>query len=159
MTMLSQNAVRRRKNMTLPLVLHGVFPAVDVKLAEPLEGEVRSVPSILRMLETSCPRLFLKFERLSSLRKCRQMPDRSGASELRRRIAVLPISPAFLAPLFAAPRFGNESFTIPDEFGGENAVRRQYGTAEAFNGTPLSVHLSGVRHNRGDLGSASNGRV
>ena len=29
MTMLSQKAVRIRKNMTLPCVLHGVFTAVD----------------------------------------------------------------------------------------------------------------------------------
>ena len=41
--MLSQNAVRIRKNMTLPCVLHGVFTAVDDKLAEAFEGEVRSV--------------------------------------------------------------------------------------------------------------------
>jgi hypothetical protein len=59
--------------MTLPLVLHGVFPVVEAKLAEPLEGEVRSVPSILRMLDVSCLRLFLKFERFSSLKKCRQL--------------------------------------------------------------------------------------
>ncbi len=42
--MLSQNAVRIRKNMTLPCVLHGVFTAVEVTLAEAFEGEVRSVP-------------------------------------------------------------------------------------------------------------------
>src|ERR1700752_3038732 len=72
MTMLSQNAVRNRKNMALPLVFHGVFTAVEVTLAEPLEGEVGSVPWILRMLEASCLRLFLKFERFSSLRKCRR---------------------------------------------------------------------------------------
>ena len=60
---LSQNVVRKRKNITLPLVLHGVFPVVEAKLAEPLEGEVRSVLSILRMLEASCLRFFLKFER------------------------------------------------------------------------------------------------
>src|SRR5438270_2900579 len=68
-TMLSQNAVRRRKNMTLPLVLHGVFPAVEERLAEPVEGRVGSVAWILRMLEASFRRLFLKFERFSSLRK------------------------------------------------------------------------------------------
>src|SRR5436853_7827806 len=68
-TMLSQNAVRMRKNMTLPLVLHGAFTAVEDTLAEAFEGEVRSVPSILRMFEPSFPRVFLKFERFSSLRK------------------------------------------------------------------------------------------
>src|SRR5256885_965042 len=69
MTMLSQNAVRMRKNMTLPLVLHGVFTAVEGTLAEAFEGEVRSVLSILRMFEPSFQRVFLKFERFSSLRK------------------------------------------------------------------------------------------
>src|SRR2546423_10004909 len=70
MTMPSQNAVRRRKNMTLPLVLHGVFTAVEDTLAEAFEGEVRSLLSILRMFEPSFRRVLLKFERLSSLRKC-----------------------------------------------------------------------------------------
>src|SRR5687768_1916943 len=69
MTMLSQNAARMRKNMTLPCVLHGVFTAVETTLAEALEGDVRSVLSILRMFETSFRRPFLKFERFSSLRK------------------------------------------------------------------------------------------
>ena len=67
--MLSQNAVRIRKNMTLPLVLHGVFTAVEDTLAEAFEGEVGSVPSILRMFEASFRRVFLKFERFSSLKK------------------------------------------------------------------------------------------
>jgi hypothetical protein len=69
MTMLSQNAVRIRKNMTLPCVLHGVFTAVEVTLAEAFEGEVRSVPLIFRMFEASFRRVFLKFERFSSLKK------------------------------------------------------------------------------------------
>src|ERR1043165_7613624 len=84
MTMLSQNAVRNRKNMTLPLVLHGVFPAVEATLAEALEGEVGSVLLILRMLEASCLRLFLKFERFSSLRKCR----RRGRWSMRIGVAI-----------------------------------------------------------------------
>jgi len=54
--------------MTLPLVLHGVFTAVEERLAEAFEGEVRSLPSILRMFEQSFPRVFLKFERFSSLK-------------------------------------------------------------------------------------------
>src|SRR3954466_13873972 len=71
-TMLSQNAVRMRKNMTLPLVLHGVFTVVEDTLAKAFEGEVRSVLSILRMFEPSFQRAFLKFERFSSLRNsCR----------------------------------------------------------------------------------------
>src|SRR5436305_5775449 len=48
-TMLSQNAVRMRNNMTLPLVFHGVFTAVGDTLAAAFEGDVRSVLSILRM--------------------------------------------------------------------------------------------------------------
>jgi hypothetical protein len=67
--MLSQNAARIRKNMTLPCVLHGVFTAVEGTLAEAFEGEVRSVLSILRMFDASFRRPFLKFERFSSLRK------------------------------------------------------------------------------------------
>jgi hypothetical protein len=55
--------------MTLPCVLHGIFTAVEETLAEAFEGGVRSVLSILRMFEASFRRVFLKFERLSSLRK------------------------------------------------------------------------------------------
>jgi hypothetical protein len=55
--------------MTLPCVLHGVFTAVEVTLAEAFEGEVRSVPLIFRMFEASFRRVFLKFERFSSLKK------------------------------------------------------------------------------------------
>jgi hypothetical protein len=67
--MLSQNALRIRKNMTLPFVPSSLFAAVEDTLAEAFEGEVGSVRSILRMFEPSFRRLFLKFERLSSLRK------------------------------------------------------------------------------------------
>jgi hypothetical protein len=55
--------------MTLPLVPHGVLTAVVETLAEPLESEVGSVSLILRMFEASFQRIFLKFERFSSLRK------------------------------------------------------------------------------------------
>jgi hypothetical protein len=55
--------------MTLPLVLHGVFTAVDETLAEALEGEVGSMRSILRIFDSTLRRLFLKFERFSSLRE------------------------------------------------------------------------------------------
>jgi hypothetical protein len=55
--------------MTLPLVLHGVFTVVVDTLAEAFEGEVGSVPSILRMFDASFRRAFLKFERFSSLKK------------------------------------------------------------------------------------------
>src|SRR5215208_6372354 len=68
-TMLSQNAARIRKNMTLPCVPHGVFTAVEDTLAEAFEGEVGSVRLILRMFEASFRRGFLKFEPFSSLRK------------------------------------------------------------------------------------------
>src|ERR1044072_4199501 len=77
-TMLSQNAVRRRKNMILPFVPSSLFAAVEQRLAEAFEGEVRSVRSILRMFETSFRRLFLKFERFSSLKKsCGRYPSRA----------------------------------------------------------------------------------
>src|SRR5258707_13914993 len=68
-TTLSQNAVRIRNIMTRPLVLHGVCTVVDDKLAEPFEGEVRWTATILLMFEPNFRRLFLKFERFSSLRK------------------------------------------------------------------------------------------
>jgi hypothetical protein len=55
--------------MTLPFVFHGVFTAVEGRLAAAFEGEVRSVLWILRMFEASFRRPFLKFERFSSLRK------------------------------------------------------------------------------------------
>src|SRR5262245_11523983 len=69
MTMLSQNAVRIRKNMALPFVPHATPIADEDTLAEAFESEVRSVRSILRMFETSFRRLFLKFERFSLLRE------------------------------------------------------------------------------------------
>jgi hypothetical protein len=68
MTMLSQNAVRMRKNMTLPFVPHDVLIANDDTLAVAVEGEVGLVRWILRMFETSCRRIFLKFDRFSSLK-------------------------------------------------------------------------------------------
>jgi hypothetical protein len=75
-TMLSQNAVRRRKNMALPFVPSSWFAALEDTLAEAFEGEVRSVRSILRMFEASFRRLFLKFERFSSLKEsCRCYPS------------------------------------------------------------------------------------
>src|SRR4051812_2342962 len=68
MTTLNKNVVRSRNIMTRPLVLHGVFTAVDKMLAEPVEGEVGSTRTILRIFEASFRRLFLKFERFLSLR-------------------------------------------------------------------------------------------
>ena len=67
--MLSQNAVRIRKNMTLPLAFHDVSTVVEDTLADAIEGEVRSVLWILRMFDSNLQRLFLKFERFSSLKK------------------------------------------------------------------------------------------
>ena len=52
-TTLSQNAVRRRKNMTLPFVPSSLVAALEDTLAEAIEGEVGSVRSILRMFEPS----------------------------------------------------------------------------------------------------------
>src|SRR5262245_28306580 len=69
MTMLSQNAARMRKNMTRPRVPHDFSIVVADTLAEALEGEVGSVSRICLMFESSSQRLFLKFERFSSLRK------------------------------------------------------------------------------------------
>jgi len=43
MTMLSQNAARRRNNMTLPRAFHDVFIAVADTLADGFEGEVGSL--------------------------------------------------------------------------------------------------------------------
>src|SRR6185436_15410195 len=72
MTMLSQNAARTRNHMTLPRVFHDVFIAVVDTLAESIEGEVGPVLWIFRMFETNLRRVFLTFERFSSLRKrCR----------------------------------------------------------------------------------------
>src|SRR3569623_1553421 len=68
-TTLSQNAVRIRNIMTLPRLIHGVSTAVDDKLAEAHEGEVRWTATLLLMIKPSFRRLFLKFERFSSLRR------------------------------------------------------------------------------------------
>ena len=100
-TMLSQNALRIRKNMTLPFVPHDCPIAVEDTLAEALEGEVRSVRSILRMFDSSFQRVFLKFERFSSLRKdargsgdCTQIrvARDGGAPRLRARQKRIPPS-------------------------------------------------------------------
>jgi hypothetical protein len=62
--------------MTLPCVFHDVFIVVADTLAEAFEGEVGSLRWILRMFESNLQRVFLKFERFSSLRKrCRAEPD------------------------------------------------------------------------------------
>jgi len=59
--------------MTLPFVPRDIFIADVDTLAEAFEGEVGSVRQILRMFEASFRRLFLKFERFSSLKKsCRR---------------------------------------------------------------------------------------
>src|ERR1041385_271081 len=159
MTMLSQNVVRKRKNMTLPLVLHGVFPAVEVKLAEPLEGEVRSVPSILRMLESSSPRLFLKFERFSSLKKCRQSRTRPSASACLRSAIGCPRARSLATP-FCRHRLATHR--SPCRMNSAEHARLHDDTALCAPAAAsiLSVHLSGLRHNPPTLGSASiNGRV
>ena len=54
--------------MTLPCVFHDIFIAVADTLAEAIEGEVGWVLRILRMFESNLRRVFLKFERFSSLR-------------------------------------------------------------------------------------------
>jgi hypothetical protein len=59
-----------RKNMTLPLAFHAFSALVEGKLAEAVEGAVCLVALIFRMFESNVPRLFLKFERFSSLKKC-----------------------------------------------------------------------------------------
>jgi hypothetical protein len=55
--------------MTLPFAPHDVFIAAGVRLAEAFEGGIGLVRSILRMFESSCRRIFLKFERFSSLKE------------------------------------------------------------------------------------------
>jgi hypothetical protein len=65
--------------MALPFVPSSWFAALEDTLAEAVEGEVRSVRSILRMFEASFRRLFLKFERFSSLKEsCRRYPCCAG---------------------------------------------------------------------------------
>jgi hypothetical protein len=82
--------------MALPFVPHDSAVDEDT-LAEAFEGEVGSVRLILRMFETSFRRLFLKFERFSSLRKsCRARARlrhrrggvHSGRREAARRIGL-----------------------------------------------------------------------
>jgi hypothetical protein len=55
--------------MTLPLTFHVLSVVVEGKLAEAVEGAVCLVERIFRMFESNLQRLFLKFERFSSLRK------------------------------------------------------------------------------------------
>jgi hypothetical protein len=73
--------------MTLPCVFHDVFIAVMDTLAEAIEGEVGSVLWILRMFETNLQRVFLKFERFSSLRKrCRVAPHFAQRRDRRDKV-------------------------------------------------------------------------
>jgi len=107
--------------MTLPCVFHDVFIAVADTLAEAIEGEVGSVLWILRMFETNLRRVFLKFERFSSLRKrCRAAPyfarrcdrrvsARAKLSLCRSLISWRERAGGALLP----PSFGNRPFTIP----------------------------------------------
>jgi hypothetical protein len=126
-----------RKNIALPLVLHGVFAAVEDTLAEGFEGEVRSMSSILRMFEPSFRRLFLKFERFSSLRKsCRRAAQRM---RLRARLDFARLRRAAIAP-----PFGNLLFTIRDK---SRAIAAVIGGIAARRARParcLSVRLSGL---------------
>jgi len=134
--------------MTLPLVLHGVFTAVEGRLAKPFEGEVRSVPSILRMLEASFPRLFLKFERFSSLKKSaaheplRFARHREYASPAPRRLE--DFVPYRARPASEPPRFGNRPFTIPGESDLPTLVFDRTAGKRAFEPGILSVRLSGL---------------
>jgi len=89
MTMLSQNAARRRNDMTLPRVFHDVFIVVVDTLAEAIEGAVGPVLRILRMFDSNLHRAFLKFERFSSLKKgCRAAPDFARRRDAPRRTAM-----------------------------------------------------------------------
>jgi hypothetical protein len=145
--MLSQNAARRRKNMTLPLVLHGVFTAVEGRLAKPFEGEVRSVPSILRMLEASFLRLFLKFERFSSLKKSARRGALQTAYIANARAAPrgLRILCSHRAPsAFVPPSFGNRPFTIPGESDPPALVFDPTAGRRTLKPVILSVRLSGL---------------
>jgi hypothetical protein len=73
--------------MILPLVPSSLFAALEDTLAEAIEGEVGSVRSILRMFEPSFRRLFLKFERFSSLKKwCRRYPSHARTRAIRARV-------------------------------------------------------------------------
>jgi hypothetical protein len=78
-----------RKNMTLPLAFHELCAVVEGKLAEAVEGVVCSVVRILRMFDSNLRRLFLKFERFSSLREsCRARAHLDKARNRVRRSAV-----------------------------------------------------------------------
>jgi hypothetical protein len=65
--------------MTLPLAFHALSVVVEGKLAEAVEGAVCLMALIFRMFESNLQRLFLKFERFSSLKKsCR------GGAQIRK---------------------------------------------------------------------------
>jgi hypothetical protein len=108
--------------MTLPFVPHDFLVADENTLAEAVEGEVGSVCRILRMFETSFRRLFLKFERFSSLRKsCAVVRKPLIAAAIadcawRSRAAdQANLVPRAMRPAIVAPSFGKGPFTIPGE--------------------------------------------
>jgi hypothetical protein len=78
-----------RKNMTLPLAFHELSAVVEGKLAEAVEGAVCSLVRIFRMFDSNLQRIFLKFERFSSLRKsCRaQLQFADARNHAPRRTA------------------------------------------------------------------------
>src|SRR5215208_1353383 len=148
-TMLSQNAARMRKNMTLPCVLHGFFTVVAERLAEAIEGEVGSVRLILRMFETSFRRGFLKFEPFSSLRndagqRLMAALENGAASLPWRRICVHRGRIAVVGRALVPPSFGNRAFTIRSESDLVCICICRIAPARGSRAFCLSVRLSGL---------------
>jgi hypothetical protein len=133
--------------MTLPFVPHEIPIADEDTLADAVEGEVGWVRSILRMFESSFRRLFLKFERFSSLRKpCRaredaasRAPPAARGGETKRFPCVLRHNGATLAP-----PFGNRPFTMTGKTRRGWVARCRNGAMCGLRKPPLSVRLSAL---------------
>jgi hypothetical protein len=122
-----------------------LFAALEDTLAEAIEGEVGSVRSILRMFEPSFRRLFLKFERFSSLknraavsrpRPHARHPCLRGA-RAALRIGLILCRPC-VARASARPSFGKGPFTIRGDFDARRSVFVRRPPAGASHRLPLA---------------------
>ncbi len=86
-TMLSQNAIRNRKNMS-PGSPAAYVAARVPKLAGGIESRVRAIGKILRIIEENTPQIFEQFEKKSIYLKFEQMLTMPHSQSLRRANAL-----------------------------------------------------------------------
>lgn len=63
-TTLNQNAIRKRKNMTLPIIPDGFCAAFKLNLADRLEAVVGDEATFLGKIDANTPLILVKFEKI-----------------------------------------------------------------------------------------------